>query len=248
MNIIELSSLIQDERKCEDYLRQVGILKTFTNCIRCGSDKLGMIRRNRYKCYKCKAEWSTFRDSFLVTTNIECSKFLMAIKLFELEISLTTASRELNITRKTTSKIFLHIRNSIISEIPSFINNRIIKDHAPLFRIYSKDKNISITLDSEEINGTVAFIIGTRKKDSGKNVFYDYDCRYESNLKGIGKSIWKYTSDISNFWSYAIERLHKFNGTTIENYYSYLKELEFRFNNRNSDLFSLLLSKIAAKN
>jgi transposase len=135
MNIMELSTLIQDEKNCEEYLRQVGILKSFTNCVRCGSDKLGIIRRNRYKCYKCKTEWSIYRDSFLVTVNVEVSKFIMAIKLYELELNITAAAQELNITRKTATKIYSYFRKCIIGEVPNFINNRIIKDNAPLFRI-----------------------------------------------------------------------------------------------------------------
>ena len=34
------------------------------------------------------------------------------------------------------------------------------------------------------------------------------------------------------FWSYAKERLLKFHGVSRENFVYYLKELEFRYNNR----------------
>ena len=47
MNLIELSKYLQDEK---------GILKRFTECPYCGSDKIGNVSRDRIKCYKCKKE------------------------------------------------------------------------------------------------------------------------------------------------------------------------------------------------
>ena len=47
MNLIELSELLLDEKKAEQYLLEVGILKTFTHCEKCGSKKFGRIRRGK---------------------------------------------------------------------------------------------------------------------------------------------------------------------------------------------------------
>ena len=45
---------------------------------------------------------------------------------------------------------------------------------------------------------------------------------------------------IEGFWSFAKERFHKYHGINKNNYPLYLKEMEFRFNNRDSNLFKLL--------
>jgi len=45
---------------------------------------------------------------------------------------------------------------------------------------------------------------------------------------------------IEGFWSYAKERFHKYHGINKKNYPFYLKEMEFRFNNRNEKLFKEL--------
>ncbi len=45
MNLIELSRLLLDEKKAEQYLLEIGILKNFYNCDKCGSEKFGRIRR-----------------------------------------------------------------------------------------------------------------------------------------------------------------------------------------------------------
>jgi transposase-like protein len=53
----------------------------------------------------------------------------------------------------------------------------------------------------------------------------------DSNINGI-----------ESFWSYAKRRLQKFNGVKKETFYLHLKECEFRFNNRNKNLYRILLT------
>ena len=50
--------------------------------------------------------------------------------------------------------------------------------------------------------------------------------------------------DQSLFWRYANARLQKFRGTTVNNLYLFLKEVEYRYNNQ-SDLFNQLIKRIA---
>ena len=48
---------------------------------------------------------------------------------------------------------------------------------------------------------------------------------------------------IESFWAYAKRRLIKFNGTK-DNFYLHLKETEFRFNNRQNNIYNLVLKLI----
>jgi len=50
-----------------------------------------------------------------------------------------------------------------------------------------------------------------------------------------------YINGIEGFWSYAKEKLMKYHGISREQFPYYLKELEFRYNNRNSNLFEKYL-------
>jgi transposase-like protein len=52
---------------------------------------------------------------------------------------------------------------------------------------------------------------------------------------------------IESFWSFAKRRLQKFNGLPAHTFYLHLKECEYRFNNRNKNLFQLLI-KLIEKN
>jgi len=46
---------------------------------------------------------------------------------------------------------------------------------------------------------------------------------------------------IESFWSYAKRRHQKFNGMRKDSFPAFLKETEFRFNTRNTDLYRMLL-------
>jgi len=47
-----------------------------------------------------------------------------------------------------------------------------------------------------------------------------------------------YINGLEGFWSYAKERLIKHHGVSKEKFPFYLKEMEFRYNNRNTTLFT----------
>jgi transposase len=51
-----------------------------------------------------------------------------------------------------------------------------------------------------------------------------------------------YINGVEGFWSYAKERLIKHHGVSKERFPLYLKEMEFRYNNRGKSLFNLFVS------
>ncbi|OYD16604.1 hypothetical protein CH333_03030 [candidate division WOR-3 bacterium JGI_Cruoil_03_44_89] len=51
-----------------------------------------------------------------------------------------------------------------------------------------------------------------------------------------------YINGLEGFWSYAKERLIKHHGVSKKNFLFYLKEMEFRYNNRNADLLPILVT------
>ena len=51
----------------------------------------------------------------------------------------------------------------------------------------------------------------------------------------------RHINGIESFWSFAKRRLQKFNGVPSHTFYLHLKESEWRFNNRNANLYNELL-------
>ena len=54
----------------------------------------------------------------------------------------------------------------------------------------------------------------------------------------------QHINGIESFWSYAKRRLVKFNGVPRSNFLLHLKETEFRFNQRNKNLYKVLLKSL----
>jgi len=53
-----------------------------------------------------------------------------------------------------------------------------------------------------------------------------------------------HVNGIEGFWSYAKRRLAKFNGLSDKMFYLHLKECEFRFNHRHTDLYVIMIRKL----
>ena len=65
-----------------------------------------------------------------------------------------------------------------------------------------------------------------------------YRVHHGNNEFARGKS---HINGIESFWSFAKRRLMKFHGIPQSTFYLHLKECEFRFNNRNTNIYKLLL-------
>ncbi len=50
-----------------------------------------------------------------------------------------------------------------------------------------------------------------------------------------------YINGLEGFWSYAKERLNKHHGISPKRFPLYLKELEFRYNHRDEDIYPILV-------
>ena len=111
MNLIELSELLLDEKKAEQYLLGLGILKSFTQCEKCGSSHLGRIRRGKIKCYKCKREWNQRKGGILEGVNLELKKVLLFIKLLEYKFHNHKIQIELDMDRITIKKLRNRLKN-----------------------------------------------------------------------------------------------------------------------------------------
>jgi len=53
-----------------------------------------------------------------------------------------------------------------------------------------------------------------------------------------------YINRLEGFWSYAKQRLIKFRGVSKEKFPLYLKEMEFRYNHRHENLFTILAKNL----
>ena len=93
-------------------------------------------------------------------------------------------------------------------------------------------------IKNKTLKGSVFFTDGWKSYASleqfGKHNIIDHD-------KELVDDNHNHINGIEGFWSFAKERFHKYHGIDKEKYPYYVKEMEFRFNNRNNNVYKLLM-------
>ena len=120
----------------------------------------------------------------------------------------------------------------------------------PVFGILERNGKVLVTVVP---NVTAETLIGLTVKTvrRGSIVYTDkfrsYDslmfCGYRHLKIDHGKRFTSgkvYINGLEGFWSWAKERLIKHHGVSKENFPLYLKELEFRYNHRHTDIFEIV--------
>jgi len=82
---------------------------------------------------------------------------------------------------------------------------------------------------------------GWRGYDGLVDLGYEKHFRVYHGANEFSDGAGNHINGIESFWGYAKHRLIKFNGVPKNKFIFYLKETEFRFNNRGNDLYNILL-------
>ena len=235
MNLIELSKYLNDEELAEKYLLEKEILKTWTNCPHCNSDKLGKISRGRIKCYKCKKEWHKRKGSFLESKQISFSKFIAFIKLYADEFGVNQLSKELELDIKSVIMIHSDIRMRLIhcltkpasSEFPNVI---LYEENGELILKFTRGKEF-------QKNKNFYILEFNRYKELGSL----YSFLVQAKWCGKNKS---HQAFFNSFLSYAKMRLINYRGIKVELATGYLYELILKYNNRDKNYYELIANSL----
>jgi len=128
---------------------------------------------------------------------------------------------------------------------------RSVKSKIPVFGILKRN-GIVYTQIVPDVSARTLKTIVKQKVREGSTIFSDswrsYDglilygyehFRINHHLTFVDNAK-NHINGIESFWSYAKMKLTKFYGIKPEHFYSYLKEQEFRFNNRDKNLANLI--------
>jgi len=246
MEMIDLLEIIQDEKRSEDFLRSRGILKTFTHCYKCNSTKVGMTRSDRWKCYSCESEWTRRKDSVLSLVRMKYSEFLLCMKFFELELTAEETAAQLKLNYKTVVLIFREIRMLLSDEskITKSSQGTFLGKKIEEFGIYSIGEKFYFDFNSSNENNE-AILHLERNRVTDSSLILDTSVRILKTTKT--KSIFDLPPVFQKFVRYLKEKLFKFRGTDRYYLQLYLKEIEFRFNNQEVDIFDRLAEIISKK-
>ena len=268
MNFSELAQYIGDEEKAEHALLELGILKRYTKCPFCGEIRIGRVRRSKFKCYHCNKEWGVRRESILEGMKIPFTKFLMAIKLFELDTSVRESAKQLGLAYNTVYHLYQSFRHAIVisDKNSQSFSGEIEMDESyfggrrkgnrgrgaagkiPVFGILERGGKVTVEV-VPDVKGDTLLELAIRKVKRGSLIYTDRFRSYNGLVSygfkhrriDHGKRFANgkvYINGIEGFWSFAKERLIKYHGVDPGRFPLYLKELEFRYNHRDSDLFN----------
>ena len=256
MNLVELLQIASSEEKAEEFLREKGVLKTFDSCPFCNAKNIGKIRRNFYKCYKCKKEWSVRKDSILEDLKIPFSKFILAVKLFILEAAAHKAHKELDLTYNTTHKIYTKLRQCIykfVSKDDQLLSGEVEMDESyfggkrkgnrgrgaknkiPVFGILERSGKVKVEI-VKDVSAETLLRETIKKVKRGSLIYTDKFKSYDGlvmhgfNHERIDKSV-----------KFANGKVY-ING--IEGFWSYAKERLLKFHGVSKDNFIYYLKEL----
>jgi transposase len=231
-------------------------------CVFCGKYRLYKLADKRIKCKHCKKRYSLLR----------LRRDLQILYYFYLEVSARKTAKELNLNYNVVHRKFMQFRKSIayycnnearklkgkIELDESYFggkrkgnrgrgaNNKaivfgILERKGKVYTVIVQNvaaKTLMNEIKSKTRKGSVFYTDGFRSYNSlhqyGKHNIIDHDKELVNAHNHI--------NGIEGFWSFAKERFHKYHGISKNNYPFYIKEMEFRFNNRNENVYNLLVS------
>jgi transposase len=274
MGILEYSQLLSSERSAKDYYKRLRWRDGRRRCFKCGDHKLFPLSDGRYECRSCHARFSDFSGTYLSGIKLGFDKVGWLVYLFSLELSVRRSARELGVNYKTAYNFFDRIRRAITAnDYATGLSGEVELDETyvggkrkgkrgrgaagkvPVFGMLERAGKVVVEVVSDVKEKTLMGLI-TKTIEPGSLTYSDGFKSYNSLIVNgyehiridhekefaNGKA---HINSIESFWAYAKERLAKYHGVSPLKLYLYLKELEFRFNNRQAlDLFELINSQL----
>ena len=236
-------------------------------CVYCGAYNMYRLADGRVKCRCCRRVYSLKK----------LRRDLEILHYFSLELSANRAANELGVSYKTVRSQYMLFRLRLAEHLEEnfrklrgeleidetyFGGKRKGKrgrgafNKVVVFGILERNGKVYTTVVPDVKAETLLQEI--RDKTEKGSVYYTDCFKSYKSLKQYGKHhrINKekafakgrtHINGLEGFWSFAKERFHKYHGINKDNYPLYLKEMEFRFNNRNSEIFKEMLQIIYQK-
>jgi transposase len=259
-------SLVGAENAAREFFTQLCWKDHRRFCVRCHGYRIYRIAGERYRCGLCKYTFHDFTGRWINNLRISCRNWLRILSLFESELSTRKISQQVDLSYPTVYKAVHVIRLAIAASSAGandFFSGELYDVFLGAKRRGSPHKvtfNKIPVLGILEKNGIAKIkIVKGFSADSflklnvqmvrrGSIVytekFRNYDalifCGYRNLNVDQPERFFDgevYINGPGGFWSYVKERLIKYHGVSKEKFPLYLKEMEFRYNNRNTPIF-----------
>lgn len=271
LRIEELVKILSNERSTIKYLFEKKNSTDTVHCPFCNYTKFYLMGRKRIRCRKCRKDHDFLKPTWFGRLRISYAKWLLLIKLFEVGTSARMASSQAGIGYPAALKSYDTIRIAILHHIARqnrILRGQIEADEAYfggrrkgnrgrgaknktiVFGILERGGKVSVSVHNVSTDTLMGETV--KKVRRGSVVYTDkwrgYDSLMFSGYRHLSidhrykfKSGKVYINGIEGFWSFAKERLIKHHGISPHKFLLYIKEMEWRYNNRKNNLFDLLI-------
>ncbi|MGH7854060.1 MAG: transposase [Candidatus Binatia bacterium] len=260
MPLKSLESLFSSERRSFLHLVNEAWRQNRRFCVRCHSVKIYRLADKRYRCARCGYTFHDFTRRWIGELNLTARQWLWVVKLFELEIPPTQLAKEVGISYPTALKAIYLIRRAIAQasgddEMLAGENTSVRpgEEHARVFGLTEHNGKIDVSVVAN-LNLNAESVLREQPKfvKQGPIIFTGRFREYAGLIlwrfrlpPGATKSLPKGKSSLDgldSFWSFARPRLGKFHRTSNQDLFYFLKELVFRYEHRDEELFDSLVS------
>jgi len=273
MSIKCFEALVRDEKTAYRHLKKLCRKYGHVFCPRCKGRDAYSLSNGRYRCKRCRYDFREFTGRWLSRVRLSPKQWIWLVKLFSLEISTRRMAKELEVHYSTALKAVDAIRMSIVMHgEDDLLKGTIEMDETyfggrrkgkrgrgafhkvPVFGILERNGRVFVNV-LPDVSADSILSIAVRKVKRGSIVYTDKWRSYDA-LMFCGYRHMKVDHDVrfsrgkvhingmEGFWSYAKERLIKHHGVSPRKFPLYIKEMEFRYNNREGDVFDTLLNYI----
>jgi transposase len=273
MRLRSLELLFRTEARSRLYLVQKCWRGKKRFCIRCGSRKLYRLGEKRYRCALCRYTFQDFSGRWVGQLTVTAKKWLWILKLFELETTTRGIASEAEISYPTALKAAHLVRCSIIQAADgddifqelSWSESCFGRERrgtsrgkndpkTPVFGLTEREGKVKITI-VDDITPEFLLSRNIKAAKTGSIVYTerwkDFDALMFGGYRELGvqqaRRMTRTRVSIDSqegFWSFAKERLIKFHGVSQQHFPLYIKEMEFRYNNRRHELYDLLADSV----
>jgi len=240
-------------------------------CPRCRGRKIARLPDDRWRCRRCRYPFHDFSGRWINRGNLSCSRWLQLVRLFAADLLTIEISARLDLAYNTAYKAVLTLRQAITARCGDADGNgdpararvyaRLLAEGKPereegrdgdshVFGIREEDGRVRVRV-LPLIRPSTVFCLSVKKvRRAGVTYtdrFADYDALIFCSRQAADGEAEKpgrrkvHLDTTAGFWPYLREKLVKHRGITPERFPLYLKELEFRYNHRNEDLFPTLV-------
>ena len=265
MPLKSLESLFRSERRSFLLLVNEAWRQNRRFCVRCHSSKIYRLADKRYRCARCGYTFHDFTRRWIGELNLTARQWLWIVKLFELEIPPSRLAKEVGISYPTALKAIYLIRRAIAQASGDDGDlGRRKHERRGARRLASEERSrsacsawsnatVKSTLPSSVILAPSQFFrISPNSSSRGPIIFTGRFRQYDGLIlrrfrlpPGAAKNLPKGKAPLDgldSFWSFARPRLGKFHRSSDQDLFYFLKELVFRYEHRDEELFDSLVS------